>query len=153
MNQHYSDPRRASDPHALPDLEVFEVTAVEAEQAVKRARFIESHDGEPEGEGYTEAGWYWWSCSPGCLPDSDPSGPFASEEEALRDARQGLELDDDDEDDEEERLEKFVSTHRDELDAAIRRAVPNIGSIDDFERQIWVANDEGLYRWFQSGGD
>lgn len=23
--------------------------------------------------------WYWWSCFPGCLPDSDPIGPFATE--------------------------------------------------------------------------
>lgn len=24
------------------------------------------------------AGWYWWSCCPGCLPDGDPIGPFNS---------------------------------------------------------------------------
>jgi hypothetical protein len=31
-------------------------------------------------------GWYWWTCSPGCLPDSDAIGPFRSEDEALNDA-------------------------------------------------------------------
>lgn len=31
-------------------------------------------------------GWYWWPCSPGCLPDGDPVGPFATSEEALADA-------------------------------------------------------------------
>ncbi len=31
-------------------------------------------------------GWYWWSCSPGCLPDGDPNGPFDSEIEAQEDA-------------------------------------------------------------------
>lgn len=31
--------------------------------------------------------WWWWSCQPGCLPDSDPFGPFDTEEEALADAR------------------------------------------------------------------
>lgn len=31
------------------------------------------------------AGVYWWACFPGCLPDSDASGPFASEDEALED--------------------------------------------------------------------
>ncbi len=36
-------------------------------------------------EEYPE-GWYWWSCSPGCLPDGDPIGPFDTEEEALHDA-------------------------------------------------------------------
>lgn len=30
--------------------------------------------------------WYWWYCMPGYLPSSDPSGPFASEEAAMRDA-------------------------------------------------------------------
>ena len=31
-------------------------------------------------------GWYWWSCFPGCLPDSDPSGPFPSPTRACEDA-------------------------------------------------------------------
>lgn len=28
-------------------------------------------------------GWYFCSCFPGCLPDSDPIGPFETEEEAV----------------------------------------------------------------------
>jgi hypothetical protein len=32
-------------------------------------------------------GWYWWACFPGCLPDGDPSGPFATEAEAIEDAQ------------------------------------------------------------------
>jgi hypothetical protein len=35
-----------------------------------------------EGEG-----WFWWTCTPGCLPDSDAIGPFATEQEAIHDAR------------------------------------------------------------------
>jgi hypothetical protein len=35
-------------------------------------------------------GWYWWSCFPGCMPDSEPCGPFATEAAALEDARSGL---------------------------------------------------------------
>ena len=35
-------------------------------------------------------GWYWWPCFPGCLPDGDAFGPFASEAEALEDARYGI---------------------------------------------------------------
>lgn len=31
-------------------------------------------------------GWYWQAGLPGCLPDGDPSGPFASETLALADA-------------------------------------------------------------------
>lgn len=31
-------------------------------------------------------GFYWWACQPGCLPDSDPVGPFESRVDAARDA-------------------------------------------------------------------
>ena len=30
-------------------------------------------------------GWYWWSCQPGCIPDSEPNGPFETEQEARND--------------------------------------------------------------------
>ena len=33
-----------------------------------------------------EPGWYWWPCFPGCLPDSDPVGPYQSERDAVIDA-------------------------------------------------------------------
>jgi len=36
-----------------------------------------------------EPGWYWWACFPGCLPDSDPHGPFQSERDATLDAQDG----------------------------------------------------------------
>lgn len=39
-------------------------------------------DGEP-----LETGWYWFACFPGCLPDGEPAGPFASSQEAYDDAR------------------------------------------------------------------
>ena len=39
-------------------------------------------EGEP-----MPTGWYWWPCFPGCMPDSDPSGPFTSSHAAWRDAR------------------------------------------------------------------
>lgn len=35
--------------------------------------------------------WWFWTCSPGCLPDSDLSGPYDDETDALRDATEGLE--------------------------------------------------------------
>lgn len=78
MTQAYSDPSRESDPHALPDVEVFYRTA--------RAIVLDDwrhEDGELMGEG-----WYWWYCLPGCMPDSEPNGPFDTEAEALADARQ-----------------------------------------------------------------
>jgi hypothetical protein len=79
MTQAYSDPERESDPHSLPDVEVFEITGNIAE--TRDGEFVD-HDGLPY-----PPGWYWWTCLPGCLPDSDPVGPFETEEDALADAQ------------------------------------------------------------------
>lgn len=38
-------------------------------------------DGEP-----IKPGWYWWACSPGCLPDGEAHGPFATSTRAMYDA-------------------------------------------------------------------
>ena len=35
----------------------------------------------------TKAGWYYWSCYPGCLPDTEATGPFETEVGALGEAR------------------------------------------------------------------
>jgi hypothetical protein len=60
----FSDPERASDPQALPDVEIF------------------------YGPDYDmEKGYYYWYCFPGCLPDSEPYGPFETYQEALEDVR------------------------------------------------------------------
>lgn len=75
--QAYSDPSRENNTHALPDVEVFRVPEDVPFSAM----------GEDDYE--VEPGWYWWSCFPGCLPDGDPMGPFATESEALADAREG----------------------------------------------------------------
>lgn len=77
MSQQYSNPARETEPYALPDVEVFYVEENELESDI-----LDVDEG-----GYLPAGWYWWSCFPGCLPDSDPSGPFATEQEALDDAQ------------------------------------------------------------------
>ena len=47
-----------------------------------------SDESEPGLFGKTDdqRGWFWWSCYPGCLPDSDPVGPFESSREAYEDA-------------------------------------------------------------------
>lgn len=66
MSQHYSNPDRAKEPHSLPDMETYHLTSDEA-----------------GGSG----GWYYHYCFPGCLPDSDPFGPYRSEAEALEAAR------------------------------------------------------------------
>jgi hypothetical protein len=105
MSQYYSDPARESDPHALPDLEVFELTAREVAERdedlvweySKRHEFrlasMNSRTREKmfdtmiEEEGIT-GGWFYWFCFPGCLPEGDAIGPFASHKEALADARE-----------------------------------------------------------------
>ncbi len=72
MSQHYSDPTREDDPHALPDVEVFH-----------------SSDYPPEdGAEPVEKGWYYWYCFPGCLPDSEPYGPYGSEDAASQAAQE-----------------------------------------------------------------
>lgn len=91
--QAYSDPARESDPHALPDVEVFHIAENE------RASICDG-----EGEWHTQqpgtrkpceqcppAGWYYWFCFPGCMPSSDIEGPFDSEADALEDAQDGAE--------------------------------------------------------------
>lgn len=76
MSQHYSDPSRENDPYALPDVEVFKVYKDDLDF--------------PE----LEKGWYWWACFSGCLPDSEPNGPFETEAEAIADAQEGSEHED-----------------------------------------------------------
>jgi hypothetical protein len=105
MSQHYSNPERENNPHALPDIEIFELTAPEAAgldddlvwEYMKRREFRLANmssrvrekmlDAIVEEQGIT-GGWFWQSCLPGCLPDGDPVGPFASRKEALTDAQQ-----------------------------------------------------------------
>jgi len=102
--QAYSNPNRETDPHALPDIEVFELTAHEVagmdEDEVwefsKRHEFRLASMNSKVRESMLDAmveelgiegGWYWQACFPGCLPDSDPVGPFTSYSEALTDAQ------------------------------------------------------------------
>lgn len=83
MSQAYSNPRRETDPFALPDLEIFLVP--------EDYPCLDEETGSP-----LSPGWYWWPCSPGCLPDGDPIGSFESEEDALADAQSDAPYDPDD---------------------------------------------------------
>lgn len=100
--QAYSDPKRESDPHALPNIEVFHVGPGERDECPLCL------DGPELSKYYcnhaNHVGYYWWPCFPGRLPDSDPCGPFTTEAEALADARKNCDdggQDDDDDDDDE----------------------------------------------------
>ncbi len=102
MTQHYSDPSREDDAYALPDIEVFELTAREAAEqddeliSEYAERFPLFHLNSLDREAMFDAileerqitgGWFWWSCFPGCLPQGPAIGPFATHAEALADAQ------------------------------------------------------------------
>jgi hypothetical protein len=94
----YSDQTREDETYALPNVEVFYLTAEEAveldEDLMYEARKefplagMNSRDRDKaiawavEESGAT-GGWYYWYCFPGCLPDSEPFGPYATEAEAV----------------------------------------------------------------------
>ena len=117
--QAYSNPKRANDPYALPDIEVFQLTAQEAaaqdEELIheysKRPEFKLCHmnrrnqedmlDAIVEEQGIT-GGWFWWTCLPGCMPDSSAFGPFDSQAEALANARENAGEDLNEDEDENE---------------------------------------------------
>ena len=87
MAYHYSDKSRESDPHAMPDLEVFAWPgSVEKVDSIFRGQALAAPI-----EDSADAGWYYAFGFPGCLWDSDPVGPFDSEAEALADARESVE--------------------------------------------------------------
>lgn len=102
--QVYSNPARESDPHALPDVEVFQLTAAEVaamdEDTVyeysKRHEFRLCHMNDRTRDAMIDTmieelgitgGWFYQFCFPGCLPDSDPIGPFATADEARKAAQ------------------------------------------------------------------
>lgn len=74
----YSNPDRENDEHALPDVEVYFLSA-----SAILLDGLTDEDGDQ-----LEEGWYWQACFPGCMPDGDPRGPFATQEDALADARE-----------------------------------------------------------------
>ena len=48
---------------------------------------VNGHDRNYDGEGEpVTPGWYWWACFPGCIPDGEANGPFASSSQAHEDA-------------------------------------------------------------------
>jgi len=105
--QAYSDPSRESDPHALPMWRCSTSRQRSRQSLVSTRMNIgscgdSSPDGlqqprarkghRPHGEGMRPHGWlFWQACFPGCLPDSEPIGPFDTQAEALADAQAGAE--------------------------------------------------------------
>lgn len=99
--QAYSDPSRADDKWSLPDVEVFSGYRHECRACGAESPLFPDYYGilRPDAEvcsscgatGFrcldTKAAWYWWTCLPGCMPDSDAFGPFDTEADALADAQ------------------------------------------------------------------
>lgn len=101
----YSDPANEQDKWSLPDVEVFELTAREVAERdedlvyeyMKRHEFrlagMNSRtrdamfDAMIEENGIT-GGWFYWYCLPGCLPDSEPFGPYNTWQEAKQAAQE-----------------------------------------------------------------
>lgn len=98
----YSDPEREKETYALPDCEVFYADRGEWAYDLRSGErcdfdWCDHCEGngcdECQGNGYPvtiepcEAGYYFWFCFPGCLPDSEPFGPYETEEEAIAAAR------------------------------------------------------------------
>lgn len=100
----YSNPADENDTYKIPDVQVFQLTAEEAalldENMVyeysKRHEFeLASMNGRARqamiqamiDENGIEGGWFFRFCFPGCLPESNPFGPYETHAEALQAAR------------------------------------------------------------------
>lgn len=105
MSMHYSRPESERSIYTLPDIEVFQMTAREYAESDSNDELIREYmrrheyrlagmnsrvrdamfEAMIEEEGI-EGGYFWWTCLPGCMPDSSAFGPFKSREDALADA-------------------------------------------------------------------
>lgn len=106
MTMIYSNPARgANDEHALPNVETFSariITGTCSDCGEFTIPWSEDSDtycpqcSAVADEDTVHVGvmaWWWWICFPGCLPDGEPNGPFATELEAIEDAQSGVDED------------------------------------------------------------
>lgn len=95
MPQSYSNPKREADSASLPNIEYWYHDPADHEN--RNSFCIGNEEMETDGEGCPGPGWYWWSCFPGCTPDGEANGPFATEEECIADFQDEQDDNDDDE--------------------------------------------------------
>jgi hypothetical protein len=95
MPYHHLDATRTDDPHALPDVETFEAYALDCDHCDLFIVYPEltgtGYIDCPEcGEiGITDDPHFYYAYgSPGCLWDSEPVGPYETEQAALEAARE-----------------------------------------------------------------
>lgn len=99
MSYIYSDPSRADDPRAFPNVEVWEASVGRCDCGVVLPLFGEGPEDCPQcgpaSRGLVqrdgERGWWYAFGFPGCLHDSEPFGPFESPQEAIDDLRTDVE--------------------------------------------------------------
>lgn len=103
----YSNPERQNDTYAMPDVEVFQLTAEEVlamDQdtiseymkhhefrlaSMNRQVFDKMVERIIEDNGIT-GGWFYQFCFPGCLPESGPMGPYKTAAEATAAAQDSV---------------------------------------------------------------
>jgi hypothetical protein len=106
MSYYYSDPSRENDQHALPDFEVFadkvgSLLCWQCDEVDTYADDIAFKNGfcpqcgvplkSPKLSKLLDGVKYWYAFGfPGCLWDSDPVGPYDTEEEAIEAAREKI---------------------------------------------------------------
>ncbi len=83
MTYRYLDASRKSDPHSLPDVEVFHAARDLQGDVIQTA----GHPNVHEMNGL-EQGWFFAFGQPGCLWDGDPEGPYADADAAMAGARE-----------------------------------------------------------------
>jgi len=83
----YSDPEREHETHALPDVEVFRMTASDFINSDEGSWMHERMSDDLDADADALAGFYYWYCFPGCMPEGDPIGPFRLQEQAIEDMR------------------------------------------------------------------
>jgi len=99
----YSDQTREDDDYVLPNIEIFQLTASEVAETMEDElhEFSRRHEFRLAGmnsraraqmidamieELGIVGGWFYQACFPGCLPDGEPFGPFATFDDAKEDA-------------------------------------------------------------------
>ena len=106
MGYIYSDPSRETEEHALPNVEVFYARPVVI-GCNSCGNSIMPWNGEYDTNSsdhecpicldpathvrfaqYSTGHYWYWACFAGCLPDSEPIGPFVTEAEAIADAQE-----------------------------------------------------------------
>ena len=83
MPFHHHNPEREGNAYALPNVETFYHTESDGPDCWYSPGIWD--DCDPDA--CAPAGWYYWFCFPGCMPDSDPRGPYQTEQEAIEAAR------------------------------------------------------------------